>query len=217
MARRTVLIKVIVSLVALGVLGVLFVRTAQNVRAEPYEIPRDRLAHWTLALEPDSSPSGMLLALRPQPELMPALFSQVFSRSGESLSGPSPAAMPLVLQSELDRPMAATLTPESLLAVARAAGLESATFEPRCMAHRRVSEPGMTRQVFFLRFDSPVFDEFRRRASRHLRDAGGPASAFDPAALSPVLIVAASDAAFSRWLPLKAGAEDDCLAPIALR
>jgi hypothetical protein len=216
-ARRTVLIKVIVSLVALGLLGVLFVRTAQNVRAEPYEIPRDRLAHWTLALEPASSPSGMLLALRPQPDLMPALFSQVFSRSGESLSGPSPAAMPLVLQSELARPMAATVTPEALLAVARAAGLESAAFEPRCMAHRRVSEPGMTRQVFFLRFDSPVFDEFRQRVSRQLRDAGGPASVFDPAALSPVVIVAASDAAFSRWLPLKAGAEDDCLAPIALR
>ena len=213
-ARRTALIKVAVGLVALGGLAILFVRSAQNTRAEPYTVARDRLARWTLALEPASSPSGMLLSLRPQRELASALFNQVFSRSGESLSAPVPAAMPLVLHSELDPGVAPALTPDGILAVARAAGLESATLEPRCMAHRRVSQPGVTREVYFLRFDVPAFDEFRRQVRRQLLAAGGSASGFDPAALSPVLIVAASDAAFSRWLPLRAGADDDCLAPI---
>ena len=91
-----------VGLVALGGLGVLFVRSARNVQAEPYEVARGRLAKWTLAIEPGSSASGILLALRPQAELASALFSQVFTRSGESLSGPVPAAMPLVLQSEFE-------------------------------------------------------------------------------------------------------------------
>ena len=215
--RRSGLIKAVVGLAALGALGVFFVRSARTVLAEPYEVPRDHLAPWTLAIEPASSLTGILLALRPQRELTAVLFKQVFSRTGESLSSPVPPAMPLVLQSEFDRAIAGTLTPEKLLASAQAAGLESATPAPKCLAHRRVSAPGIVRQVYFARFDAPAFEEFRRQVVRQLRDAGGNASGFDPAALSPVLIIAASDATFSRWLPLRAGADDDCLAPIAVK
>lgn len=216
MARRSGLIKAAVGLVALGVVGVLFVRSARSVRAEPFKVSRDRLARWTLAIEPASSQSGVLLGLRPQRELAAALFNDVFSRTGESLNGPVPAAMPLILQSELDARAAGTLSPEALLVLARAAGFESATFEPRCMAHRRVSAPGITRQVYFVLFDVPAFGEFRRQVSQRLRD-GGHASAFEPAAQSPVLIVAASDAAFSRWLPVRADADKDCFAPISVQ
>ena len=215
MARRSGLIKAAVGLVALAVVGVLFVRSARSVRAEPFKVPRDRLARWTLAIEPPSSPSGALLELRPQRELAATLFNEVFARSGESLSGPVPAAMPLILQSELDARTAGALSAEALLALARAAGFESAPFEPRCMAHRRVSAPGVVRQVYFVLFDLPAFDEFRRQVSQRLRDAG--ASSFDPAAQSPALIVAASDAAFSRWLPLRADADKECFAPIEVR
>ena len=70
------------------------------------------------------------------------------------------------------------------------------------MAHRRVSAPGINRQVYFVLFDLPLFDEFRRQVSQRLRE-GGQSSAFEPAAQSPILIVAATDAAFSRWLPLQ--------------
>ena len=202
---------------ALGVLGVFFVRSARTVLAEPYEVPRDHLAPWTLAIEPPSSGSGILLALRPKGELTAVLFKQVFARTGESLTSPVPAAMPLVLQTEFDRAMAGAFTPEKLLAVAQAAGLETATIVPRCLAHRRVSAPGIVRQVYFTRFDAPAFETFRREVDRRLRGAGGSTAAFDAAALSPVVIIAASDAAFSRWLPLRAGDSDDCLAPIAVK
>ena len=214
---KSVLIKSAAALVALGVLGVLFVRSARSVRAEPYEVARDRLARWTLAIDLEPNATGVVLALRPQRELASALFNQVFARTGESLSGPVPAAMPLVLQREVDSRASGTLAPEALLAAARAAGLESATFEPRCMAHRRVSQPGVTRQVYFVLFEWPAFNEFRRQLVPRIREAGGSASAFDAAALSPVLIVAGSDAAFSRWLPLRADADTDCFAPIAVR
>jgi hypothetical protein len=215
--RRRGLIKAAVAVVALGVLGLLFVRSAQNTRAEPYTIARDRLAQWRLVVESSASPSGMLLELRPPPELAGPLFSQVFTRSGQSLSGPVPAAMPLVLQNEFDGPMAAALTPDALLALARTAGLEAAAIEPRCMADRRISEPGSTREVYFLRLTLPGFDVFRQQVAQKLRAAGGTASAFDPAALSPILIVAATDANFSRWFPLKAGPNDDCLAPLTMQ
>ena len=213
MKRR--LIKGAAALVVVGGLGVLFVRSAKNVRSEPYEIARNRLTGWSLAIDGPPNQSGVLLGLQPDKQTAAMLFSQVFSRTGESLSGPVPAAIPLVLQSEFDRAKAGTLTPDALLTSARAASLESSAFEPRCMAHRRISEPGITRQVYFVRVEWPAFDAFRRQAAEQMRAAGG--AGFDPAALSPVLIVAASDAAFSRWLPLRADAEDDCLAPMAVK
>ena len=210
---RTV-IKVAVGLMVLGAVGVLFVRSAQNVTSEPYEVGRDRLTGWTLVVNAPPAGSGAVLALQPQRELEAGLFAQVFKRSGESLAGPAPAEMPLVLQGEFDRAVAGTLTPDALLAIARDAGLGSSAVQPRCMALRRISEPGIHRQVFFLRFDLPAFAEFRRRVAERVRGAGG-SGAFDPDALSPLMIVAASDGAFSSWLPLRPVAADDCLAPIA--
>jgi len=209
------LIKVGIALAVLAVLGVMFVRSARSVRSEPFEAPRDRMTGWTLAIEPPDSPSGVLLSLQPQRELAGALFNEVFARSGESLSGPVPAGIPLVLRSEIDERTAA-LPPQALLALAREAGLEAATLTPRCMAHRRISAPGMVRQLYFVQFDLPAFDTFRRQVGQRLREAGA-STPFDPAAQSPTLIVAASDAAFSRWLPLKADAETECFAPVTLR
>jgi len=212
---KRALIKIIVAVALLGGLGVLFVRSARSVRSEPYEIARTRLSGWTLAIDPSPNPSGVLLGLQPDKETAAMLFGQVFSRTGESLSGPVPAAIPLVLQSEFDRARAGTLTPDALLASARGARVESSAFEPRCMAERRISGPGITRQVYFVRFEWPAFNALRQQVAQQMRGAGG--SGLDPAALSPVLIVAASDAAFRGWLPLRAEAEDDCLAPMAVK
>jgi hypothetical protein len=126
--------------------------------------------------------------------------------------------MPLILRSEFDEALAGVLAPDAVMGAARAAGLESAMLEPRCMARRRVSEPGSTRSVYFVVFDAPAFGLFREAVSESLRVAGGQASAFDPAALSPVLIVAGTDENFARWLPLTAmrdaGPHPDCIAPI---
>ena len=83
------------------------------------------------------------------------------------------------------------------------------------MAHRRISEPGITRQVYFLRVDWPAFAAFRRQADQQMRAAGG--RGLDPGALTPLMIVAGSDAAFSRWLPLTAESADDCLAPMVIK
>jgi hypothetical protein len=213
MART--LTKIIVALAVLAGLGWLFVRSAQNVRSEPYEIARARLSGWTLAIDPAPEASGVLLGLQPDKTTAANLFSQVFSRSGESMSGPVPAAIPLVLQREFTRANAGTLTPDALLTAARAAGLESSAFEPRCMAHRRISAPGVTRQLYFIRFDWPAFAAFRRQAATQMRAAGG--AGLDPAALTPLLIVAGSDAAFGSWLPLSAESADDCLAPMAMK
>jgi hypothetical protein len=212
---KRVLIKTAVIVVALGALGYLFVRSANDVRSQPYEIGRARLSGWTLAIDPSPEMSGVVLGLQPDKETAATLFSQVFRRSGESLSGPVPAAIPLVLQSEFDRARAGTLTPTALLAFVRATPLGASALEPRCMAHRRISEPGLTRQVYFVRFDWPAFAAFRSQVAEKMRASGG--SGLDPSALMPFLIVGATDGAFSRWLPVIAENADDCLAPMAIK
>ncbi len=215
--RRTTLIKVAVGLAAIGLLGVLFVRSAMNVGAEPYTVARDRLERWTVGLHHNSTASGVLVALRPRNTFAPPLFSQIFRRSGQSLSGPDPAAMPLVLTGEFDRALSGSLTPDALVALARDSGLESNRPTPLCMASRRVSQPGSTREVFFVRFEGTAFEGFRQQVAQQLRAAGGDAAAFDPKGLSPIVIVAATDASFSSWLPLRGDAAEDCLAPIVVQ
>jgi hypothetical protein len=217
MTRRSVFTRVVVGLVALGALAVLFLRSAQSAREAPFTVERGSLAPWTLVLEPNADALGSWLALRPPAALAPPVGRQIFIRGGESIHYPNPASLPLILRGEFDRALAGTLTPDAVMNIARTAGLESATFEPRCMARRRISEPGATRGVYFILFDAPAFAQFRHQVSEELRRAAGNASLFDPAALSPVLIVAAIDENFSRWLPLRANPASDCLAPIQVQ
>ena len=125
------------------------------------------------------------------------------------MSTPATSSIPIVLHGEFDRGLAGRMTPVELLAAARAAGLESASHQPRCMAHRRISEPGTTRQAYFAIVESPSIVSFRAAARA---DRG---AALDAAALTPVMFVGASEPAFHRWLPIRAG-ETECVAPIQI-
>ena len=198
-----------IALVAIGVLGYLFIYSLETTRSEPYTVDRAHLGKWTLVLEPAEAPNAPLLSLRTGLELVGSLFRQVFSRAMESMDTPAAASIPIVLRGEFDRGLAGRMTRDALLAAAREAGLESASHEPRCLAHRRISEPGTTRQIYFAIVESPALVSFRERLAR-IEDA-----VLDPAALTPVMIVGASDAGFHRWLPIRAG-EGDCVAPIRI-
>jgi hypothetical protein len=210
-----ILLKVMIALVAVAVLAVLVVRSARSTEAQRFTIARQHLAGWTLTLTPDGDALDSLLSITPKAELMPPLARDLFARTGESLHYP-PAAMAVVLRREFQRAIAGVLTPQALLDAARQAGLESATFQPRCMARRRISAPGVLRGVYFLLFDLPQFTQFREQVAQRLRAAGGDPSQFDAAALSPVLIAAGLDGSFSGWLPLRADPEADCFAPVVV-
>lgn len=215
--RQSTLIKIAVGLVLVVVFGFLFVRSAMNVAAEPYIIARGGLAGWTVALDPAAGTTGVLLALWPPATLAPPLFNQIFGRSGTSLNGPNRVAMPVVLQDEFDRALAGTFAPDALVALARESGLESIQPKPLCMAWRRLSEPGLTRELFFLRFEHPAFGEFRRQIATRVRATGGNATSFDPTSLAPVVIMAASDANFRSWLPLGGDATQECVASTVIQ
>lgn len=208
------IVKVLVALLILGGFLYLFLHTAQDVRSEPYVVARTHLQPWTLALETAPRATSPILVLRPPQELGGGLFSQVFQRMMESMKGSTGGGLPLVLRDEYELALAGRHTPQSLLEAARAAGLESAPLTPVCVATRRISEPGLTRQLYFVIFDAPAIVQFRQQLASQLQ-AAGPA-AFDPAALSPVLLISGTDAEFDRWLPIQADASRDCLAPITI-
>jgi hypothetical protein len=210
------LLKVVVAVAALGVLAVLFVRSAQSSRETPFTVEQGSLTGWTLVVRPDADALGSWLALSPPASLASSLGREIFRRAGESVNYPSPPLVPLLLQTEFDRAFAGVVMPDDIVSLARSAGLESAAFTPRCMGRRRVSEPGATRGVYFLLFDAPAFTRFRQQLLERLA-ARGDASLFDPAALSPVLIVAALDGNFGRWMPLRADPNVDCLAPVEVQ
>jgi hypothetical protein len=192
-----------------GGLIFILVWSARTGRSIPYTIDGESLRHWTLDLNRASGPNHPVLVLRPTADFTSDLFNQVFKRSMESMNAPSSPMIPLLLQGELDSG-GGQLTPQALLSAARDAGLGSAPLQPRCLGYRRVSEPGSTRQVYFVLFDAPAFGRFRDRIATLLP------SGFDPAAQSPVLFVAVADSNFGDWLPLRANPQEDCVAPIVV-
>lgn len=208
--RSSVLLRMAIALAAIAVLGYLFIHSLETARSDAYTVERAYLGNWTLVLEPAEGPNAPLLSARTGPELAASLFRQVFHRAMESMNAPATSSIPIVLHGEFDRGLAGRMTPGALLAAARKAGLESASHEPRCLAHRRISEPGMTRQTYFAIVESPSIAGFREQLAQTAQPS------FEAAALTPVMFVGASDAPFHRWLPIRAG-DADCVAPIQIK
>ena len=212
MARTSSLVKVVLGLAALAILAVLFVRSVNSTRSAPFAIERVNLGGWTL-VQPSDDALGAWLALSPPAPLARSLGRELFLRRGESLSHPNPPLMPLLLRSEFDGAFAGKVPPEDIVSLAKAAAFESVTWEPRCVGHRRLNE-SRPRGVYFLLLNGAPFDRFLQQLADRLRTAGGDAQLFDPAALSPALVVAALDGEFGRWMPLKADPDAECLAAV---
>jgi hypothetical protein len=199
------LVKVVIALVVIAVGGWLFVRSARSVRAEPYQISARHLQGWTLGIDTAADSQGSVVSLRPPPELPMNMFRQLFSRQMESMGTPSMPGIPLALRQELP----AGVTPQRVLALAQTAALERAAIAPVCVGYRRMSAMGATRQLYYLVFSVPGFEEFRAALAQ---EAGAD---FNAGALSPVLMMAAQPD-FTGWMPIGADASRDCIAPVTI-
>jgi hypothetical protein len=208
---KRVLVKLVIIAAVLGLLGFAFVRSLRSTRETPYVIEAAHMQKWSFAIDPGNAPTSVLLAIRPPREMASTLFRQLFTRHAESFNGPTIPFVALILQDEFNRSFAGRLTSNELLERARMAGIGDGAFTARCMAYRRDSAPGVTRQLYFLVFDSPAFTRFRDE----LAELAAPGSGYDPTGLTPVMFVAASDANFNQWLPLRA-AESECVAPMSI-
>lgn len=216
MPRSKRLIKAAVALVAFAVLALLFWRSVHETRAEPYQLQADALDHFSLELQEASRPSDAYLALRAPMSVVNDLSNQLFKRVMESLQSPANPAIPLLLKGEFDRAFAGRVSGEQLLAAARSAGLDKISLTPRCLGYRRVSDKRVTEQLYFVIFDAPQLEQFRAQMRKLLGGDGTADAAYDPAAMSPVLLVASASPMFNQWIPLQAHPEADCVAPIAV-
>jgi hypothetical protein len=185
--------------------GLLFVRSARDARAEPYQVSRAHLRNWKLAIDTQADADGAAVSLRPPPELSMNLFRQLFSRQMESLGTPSEPGIALALRREIP----GEITADAVLALARDAGIEQGVPAPACVGYRRVSDPGITRQLYFMWFDLPGFDRFRQA----LAARAGPG--FAAAGLSPVMIMAGQPN-LTGWQPIVVDRGRDCIAPVKI-
>ena len=196
-------IKVLVAVLAIAGVGYLFVRSATNTRAEAYEIQSAHLSGWTLAADAAQDAEGAALSLRPPAELPLNLFRQLFRRQMESLSTPTAPGIVLARRVELQ----SGVSSDQLLSMARDARLDRATLTPKCVGYRRVSATGVTRQLYFVWFESAEYDAFRRR----LAPLASPG--YNAAGLSAVMLTAA-EPSFDGWHPVAVDEARDCVAPI---
>jgi hypothetical protein len=200
------LLKIVIAFAVLAVLGFLFMRSVTSVRSEPYDISAAHLSGWTLAAGTEQLGEDAALMLLSPPEMGPNLFRQLFSRQMESMGTPTAPGIVLALRREL----APGVTSTDLLALARDVALDRARLTPRCVGYRRVSAPGLTRQLYFVWFSSPEYDAFRQRLAAH----GGPGYKAD--ALSAVML-AAAEPGFEGWQPIVVNEMEDCVAPVNVR
>ncbi len=212
MARRSPWLKLLIVATVLAVLVFLFLRSVQTTRTAPFAVERATLTGWTLVTRPRGVDAVAWLALEAPERLAPPLGRELFHRTAESLAFPE-AILPLLLGTEFDAAFTGPGVEDAILGLARDAGLESGQWTPRCVAHRRISEPGGTRIVYFLLFEDARFDRFRNQLADLLRTNGRDATRFDPRAVSPVVMVAGSGD-FGRWMPIRADPATDCLAPV---
>jgi len=110
----------------------------------------------------------------------------------------------VVLRGEFDRSVDDRFTQGALLSAAKSAGIDKLPLSPRCLVHRRISEPGGVRQVYLVLFDAPAIEQFRRQLG------------LEADMLSPVMFIAGAGSDFASWLPQRIHPESDCLAPIEI-
>jgi hypothetical protein len=178
----------------------------------PYNLPDIALSRWTLVTSDGTDP--WIVGVRPPDALTSSLFNEVTRRSRARLVPPPHPALPLVLRSEFEEGLQGVYGTDTVLRLAREAGLETATLAPICLAHQRRDSPSGTVDMYFVPFESEAFNQVRIGLVPTLPEQAG-VGIYDPATLSPVLIVAASDPDFERWWPVQFDREHDCEAPLA--
>ncbi len=209
------ILKFFIAALALVALVFVFLRSIRSTNSEPYAVSPAALTGWTVAAGGPRDPGAVVLQA-PQ-GMAQGLFQQIFKRTMQSLVAPSAPTLPIVLRDEFADSLQGVHAIGDIVRIAREAGLESARFEPICLAQRRESVPGRSAELFFVAFNPPPeFLQFRQQLPPlHQEHAG--TGVFDPAALEPILMIGGTDENFSRWWPIRFDRDRDCVAPLLQR
>ena len=176
-------------------------------------IPQTSLSGWPLVASDGTDP--WVVGMKPPDALTSTLFTEASRRAGRSLTAPPHAALPLVLRSEFDDSLQGVYGTDSVLRIARDAGIEDEPLGPVCLAHRSAESPSGRAELYFVPFTSSAFNQMRVDLTPTEPEHAG-IGVYDPGSLTPILIVGASDSHFEQWLPLRFDAARDCEAPLGI-
>jgi hypothetical protein len=182
-----------------------------RIDSTPVSIAPATLERWTLVTSDGTDP--WVVGMKPPDALTSALYKEASRRAGRPLVVPPHPTVPLVLRSEFDDGLQGVYGTDSVLRIAREAGIEDGTFTPVCLAHRTGDGPSGRADVYFVPFSSAAFDQLRVDLVPAEPEHAG-IGIYEPATLTPVLIVGASDNGFDRWWPLHFDQAADCEAPL---
>jgi hypothetical protein len=188
-----------------GVLVVLGAFIAREVLSRtPYEVDDELLSGWTLAAAPPGDPA--VVEAKPPSRLLDELFRQVSQRTNHALVPPDRAAVPLVLADEYSDSLQGALSVQDILSVGEGVGLDTARFEPVCIAERHREDGD---ELFFAVFDAPLFDRFRYELTPQFPEHAG-SGVYYPPAVRLIMAVAATSKDFDRWWPIGVNPQADC-------
>jgi len=154
-----------------------------------------------------------IVGARPPDALTAQLFREASRRAGATLVPPPHPALPLVLRTEFDEGLQGVYGTDSVLRMAREAGIESTRFQPVCLARRTSDGPSGRAAMYFVPFDSPEFYQLRIDITPAEPEHAG-IGIYEPGTLLPVLIVGATDSHFDRWWPVAFNRDTDCEADL---
>ena len=114
--------------------------------------------------------------------------------------------MPLVLTNEYSDSLQGALSIQDIISVGEGVGLDSARFEPVCIAERR-RENGD--ELYYAVFDAPLFDQFRYELTPLFPEQAG-SGVYYPPAVRLIMAVAATSKDVGRWWPIGVDPQNDC-------
>ena len=169
-------------------------------------------ASWPIIVSDGTDP--WIVALAPPEAVMATLSAEVTRRAGRALVAPTHPGLPMVLRTEFDEGLQGVYGTDSVLRMARDAGVDATHLQPVCLAHQVRDGADGRAEVYFVPFDSPEFSQLRIDLTPTEPEHAG-VGVYEPGTLTPILIVGATDTNFDGWWPLRFDAAADCVGVVA--
>ena len=195
-------LKVAAAAVVAIVLGILITRGI--LARTPYKVDAALLSGWKLEAAPPGNPA--VVEAKPPSRLLEELFRQVSRRTNHQLVPADRAAVPLVLTDEYSDSLQGALSVQDIISVGEGVGLDTARFEPVCIAERHRDNG---EELYYAVFDAPLFDQFRYELTPLFPEQAG-AGIYYPPAVRLIMAVAATSKDFDGWWPIGVNPQDDC-------
>jgi len=202
----------VAALILLCVAGVAWLLVGRHSETA-YTIPVTSLSNWTLVTSDGTDP--WVVAMKPPEPLLQPLLAELRTRKDNHVAPVPHPALPLVLRAEFDEGLQGVYGTDSVLRIAREAGIETSTFEPVCIAHQVRTGPAGRAEVYFVPFASEAFNQIRVDLVPAEPEHAG-IGVYEPAMLTPLLIIATTSGTLEQWLPLAFDRTTDCEADLTV-